>query len=494
MIRRVTWLALLVVCVASLSALGQAPRKRISIDDPAFDLDGYKIAIEVLKQRDPSKDDKTNWINNSYEYFERLHDDFSNGGGCIHGSEVFLPWHREMLYRFEMAVRATKPGRTDNLTLPYWNWTLPATGTNYPKAFEDPSSVLFMATRAVPPGGKYTVDPIQKMLNARKVWSGTSATSFAGGKCTVKAGCVSGNCSQCPAGIYGGLENPFHNDMHDWLGEPMNDTRTAARDPIFWSFHTFIDVIYQQWQCKYPAQVPTCPNCNFRAMVDRKVRDVIDIERQLGYVYDIVPSCQPAMPPPPALAAGAVATPSPAGREGAPAAPENPLVDAEQTIGLTAAGSTAGREGGALTGLGPFIFDVKLPEPTFESADLVLEGLTLPTEFSYGGDVFLYPPNVTLKATDADFVSRYRVGRVSVWERSDLETEGGDHAMHGGATAAVNVTPDLLYLGRVNRGATWKVAVVFQPPTSVDAGLTAAEAVRHIRIGSVRLVLNDDTQ
>jgi hypothetical protein len=482
---RIRAFALVAICVFALPLLAQT-RVRINIDDPSFDLAGYKLAMQILMARDPAHDDPVNWVNNSYTYFAKLHDDFAGGGGCIHGAEVFLPWHREMLFRFEMAIRAAQPGRTDNLTIPYWNWTAPPSGQFYPKAYEDTTSVLYNALRNTPPKGTYTADPIQKMLEAKKTW-----LAFAGGACTVKPNCVSGNCSSCPSTQFGGLESPFHNNMHTWLGDPMWDPESAVEDPIFWSFHTFIDVIYQEWQCKYPAELPNCPNCNFRSMVDKRVRDVIDIERQLGYRYDIVPSCQPAQPPMPTVLEAVQVTPGITEESVSPAAPAHPLVDRERTISLATAGISNESVGGQ-TGLGPYIFDVALPPADFETADLRFAGLTLPTQFSYSGHVFLYPPNVQLKPKDADFVSRYRVGEIAVWERSEKEAGMDEHSAHRSASVEVDVTSDMRYLARVNRGATWKVAVVFNPPISVDPPMTAAQAAQQIQVGSARIVLNND--
>src|ERR1043166_2566217 len=190
---------LLVSLLAPL-AMAQSPRVRMNIADPKFDLATYKHAVETLKGRDPSKDDPVNWLHNSYTYFAKLHNNFANGGGCIHGSEVFLPWHRELLYRFEQALRASDPGVTDNITLPYWDWT--ANNGVYPVAFTDPTSPLFSRTRfpllrCSPGECPYTPDRIRKMLADNRAW-----LLFAGGACSVIPGCTTGNCSNCPAGDY----------------------------------------------------------------------------------------------------------------------------------------------------------------------------------------------------------------------------------------------------------------------------------------------------
>jgi tyrosinase len=77
---------------------------------------------------------------------------------CQHGFERFLPWHRAYLYEFEQNLQDFDP----DLSLPYWDWTMPyywnggspATGPRIPDAFKaylTPSAVNGMMGVLQPP-------------------------------------------------------------------------------------------------------------------------------------------------------------------------------------------------------------------------------------------------------------------------------------------------------------------------------------------------------
>ena len=462
---------LLLIVFLALSTAAQQPRVRMNIDDPKFDLEGYKLAVQVLMDRDKDPnhhDDPVNWINNGYTYFANLHDLFiGDQSGCIHGSEVFLPWHRELLYRFELAIRAAKPGRTDNLTIPYWDWTQKPSGRGYPKAFEDPTSVLYRAIRNVIPTYFYDANEIDQVIVDTQDW-----VEFAGDPCSLKPNCTAGaNCSKCPSFKYGALESPYHNNMHGGMGPTMEDPSTAVEDPVFWSFHAFIDHIYQRWQCAHQ-KLPICTDCNFRGMTDSKVRDVIDIENQLGYLYDNVPSC--SVEPLAARAAPRRAVSTLAAVEPS---------TAERRIALSKAPNAAGN-----------IFALTIPKEDFKTADLVISGLPVPTNFNYSGRVYLYPASAVFKPDDPDFARHYKAGEIGIWAR--LPESDSAHADHGGNTATVdiNVIHALRYLAHAETGAAYRVAIVFDPPHPIMrkiGAITAAAAKEQIRFDAVELVLDE---
>lgn len=469
------------------------PRVRMNINNSKFDLEGYKIAIQELMARDKDpthKDDPVNWLHNGYTYFANLHDFFDGDeSGCIHGFEVFLPWHRELLYRFELAIRAAKPGRTDNLTIPYWDWTSPrAQKQEYPKAFTERGSPLYRDIRNDPRTYFVDTDEIGSVIVDTQDW-----IEFAGKECKVLTNCSDGqNCSDCEAPKkYGALEAPYHNKMHTGMGPTMEDPTTAVEDPIFWSFHAFIDQIYQRWQCAHQ-KLPVCMECNFRGMTDRKVRDVIDIERQLNYVYDNVPSCSPES----ILLASSAAL-------GAKQRVMSTLAAAEpgsheRRIALAAPAEPAKKKAPAAPApspLGPFVFTLTIPDEGFTTADIIVSGLSVPTTFSYSGRVYLYAAADTFKPDDADFTRRHKVGEIGIWARAP--ERNGMHADHDAeAVVDIDVVHALRYLSHAEHGASYRVAIVFDPPQPLSkyvksGAINATTATQQIHFTSVELVLDE---
>jgi hypothetical protein len=60
------------------------------------------------------------------------------------------PWDRHHLEAIEAQLRATDPARTAEVSVPYWNFTRPASGRAYPLAFERAGSPLFVGHQSAP--------------------------------------------------------------------------------------------------------------------------------------------------------------------------------------------------------------------------------------------------------------------------------------------------------------------------------------------------------
>lgn len=107
-----------------------------------------------------------------YDDFVKTHlDAFScsrrwQDAGAAHNSPLFLPWHRELLLKFQQALRTVSHDK--NLTLPYWDWTDPkSTAAVFAPNFMGPDgdpSTDYAVTSGPFARGKWTLnvlDPIE---------------------------------------------------------------------------------------------------------------------------------------------------------------------------------------------------------------------------------------------------------------------------------------------------------------------------------------------
>ena len=484
-------LTLASLLLASVTLAQAPPRVRQNINDPTFDLALYQRAIDILKARDPKNDSPTDPTYNSYAFFEALHNgpEGEHASICEHQNEIFITWHRALLYLFERALQESDPPATRKLMLPYWNWT---DDSKFPAPFTDPSSTLSKDRRGQPvvrrPGGSgrtFTTAELRARIETSTTWR-----SWAGGECTVgcvnarrcKTGACSGAepCASCKA-KYGDFEQPFHNAMHLWIGGPMFDDATAAADPMFWSFHAYVDVIHTCWQKRWNQDKPGCPDCPFVGMPGWTPSRVATTEA-LGYTYDFAktPCAAPELVAEPAMAM-AHAMP------GAEAAPPEPEYVPRSLRRLSTTEQSAAQ---------PVTVDVTIPPAEFATAHIRLDGLEVFPDYNYTGNVYLYPAGTSLAPADAAFRRQYLVEQLAVWgtgghENHDSATADAPHEV----TVDVDATTELRFLAKTQPGAKWRIAIVLDPPqpqsTSTRPAASAAIA-RAITVDRISLVFDRD--
>jgi tyrosinase len=443
-------LLLVVVCLFSLVPLAAQVRQRQNVDCLSSDqLNLYRKAMQILQGRDPKNDRNVDIEHKSYPFYARLHNGIGGVSYCTHGSELFLTWHRGLLAIFEKALQETSPADgTRDIRIPYWDWTANPTGKRYPAAFEVAGdTVLNHPERPTSgPSKKYTSSQIENVILNSPNW-----LKFGGE----------------PGSGYGDLEEPYHNRMHGWIGGRMTSDTQAAVDPLFWSFHTYIDGVMARWQEKHPNEKLGCLDCDLDYLDGWKVSRVADV-KSLGYEYDWT-NCGPAAAPRTAAGGPKLAALA---------------EDAERTMALGSWIKHAGQ--------GPLVFDVTIPEDeAFGTADIRLDGAEVPSEFSYSGSVYLYPAEVALATGDATFRRRYRVGDFGIWGLS----HDPKHGSHARETALhVDATIELRYIAKKYQGQKWKVAAVVEEvspiPREGTATLTRSEMLSRIRFEGASIVLD----
>jgi Common central domain of tyrosinase len=211
---------------------------------------------------------------------------FSEG---IHRTSHFLPWHREMLYRFERELQTFDSG----VTIPYWD----STSDNSPSSPLWADAFLGQFDSAWKLGRAFGAAPNSHLPTLQQVQTNqvqrTTYDTFWYGP--DKQG-------------QDGLEVSIHNPPHQWVGGVMA-TDYSPLDPAFYLHHCWIDMLWAWWQTWRPyvpfVASPPWPERTWGlydpllAWPDRTPANVLD-HRKLGYRYDTDPF----------LAAGDVLNPS----------------------------------------------------------------------------------------------------------------------------------------------------------------------------------------
>ena len=189
---------------------------------------------------------------------------------CVHGGELFLPWHRAYLYFFEKSLQDRVPG----VTLPWWDWTNHAEGIPGPYAksrAEGKKNPLFDSPiqPAARTGSRLTrtvrePGAPERLPSAQEVERVLANRDFMTFQTEVE---------------------DLHDGVHGWVGGSMGEIARSAYDPVFWAHHCMIDRLWYLWQLRHPAVgVPASLLNRALAPFPMTVRDTLDIT-QLGYDY-----------------------------------------------------------------------------------------------------------------------------------------------------------------------------------------------------------------
>ena len=384
------------------NAVAQRTRKHIE-DLTPVELDALADAFQHLKDLPSSDPNYVKWAD--------IHGVSGATSGCEHNSELLWPWHRAYLLAFEDALRASDPPKTSNVTIPYWDWTEPPSGSRYPKAFETIAALQPVTCDAT----KDSCSP--PVANCRKICPNTAPPLSPLLMGTIQAtptwrdygGGLQGE------GIKGALEKQAHDFIHGTYINGLNrNVVRAARDPLFWAHHSYMDKLWSEWQDKHKgaAYDPVCKTCPINFLPGKTVSDYLDISI-LGYSY------QPRLASPaPMLMARAVK-----------AAPLTGLAlpKAEKVV------------------------EVPLNLPALDNvanAKLIFREVTVPTDASYLVKVYLRPAGTSPSSRmEADGLTMF-----SMWE-SDPE-----HAGHvPKTTVTLDVTTRLHELTRGREKTKWVV-------------------------------------
>jgi tyrosinase len=258
-------------------------------------------------------------------------DAFDTMRNLAHAGSIFLPWHREFLWRFEQALRHEVPG----VFIPFWNWEQEEEiirsefGGQVSEDYLKKSNVWnenFMGG-----DGDHDDNDIVK-TGPFKNWTtvevdqhtaapiGTSVLRRTLGK---DANSLPDQTDVYNAFKYDFYDSPYwdrssvgfrnalegwiapnlHNRVHMWVGGSM-ELNTSPNDPVFFLNHCNVDRIWAIWQTlqvkrQYPREIKdrNCKSIDYYNIDDkfyyqaeekdaRTIRDVLN-HLNLKYTYDI---------------------------------------------------------------------------------------------------------------------------------------------------------------------------------------------------------------
>src|SRR6266704_2355252 len=178
-------------------------------------------------------------------YWQKQQEVHSLGPANRHGTAAFLPWHRELVNRYEVLLQEFDP----TVKLLYWDWT---TDPENSTGGFDLDTSTFMGNSGAGTGGVSIGAPFIPALTPLAPPPDVSRNKGGNICCAVPTtasdASVLGNAT-FPA-FHPFLEGTPHNYSHVYIGGngDMSSIPTAARDPFFFMLHANVDRLWAQWQ------------------------------------------------------------------------------------------------------------------------------------------------------------------------------------------------------------------------------------------------------
>ena len=228
----------------------------------------------------------------------------------VHGCPAFVPWHREMVNRFEALIRKVNP----QLSLHYWDWTQDPTAApdgngNLVNLFKaGTSGDAFMGNATGSAGDPWlsagfynpnanpartgdefdpTNNPADPPLDiSRSVQPGGAVNPAFDQQCT--------QASDFPA--FDSLINGSHGAAHGHIGETIGNPHTSFRDPFVFFLHSNLDRLFALWQLQIPfVHIRLDPNQLYGTYSSTKgAGDVMSGGPQWGILSPLEPWAGPA--------------------------------------------------------------------------------------------------------------------------------------------------------------------------------------------------------
>ena len=180
---------------------------------PTTSENGVLPAAPRQNQRNLTSEARAELCSRLLDYIASNEDPVANhrANGHVHGTALFLRWHRQFLNGFEQWQRLRLANADAFVPLAFWDprEPVPAEFPYQPRNTSNPSL------------------PLPPDLGMERL----AAMDFRTFSSTLEA---------------------YHNAVHDTIGGDMGDRRTSPRDPCFWLLHSYFDNIFAEWEALRP--------------------------------------------------------------------------------------------------------------------------------------------------------------------------------------------------------------------------------------------------
>uniref|UniRef100_A0AC35FYI9 ShKT domain-containing protein n=1 Tax=Panagrolaimus sp. PS1159 TaxID=55785 RepID=A0AC35FYI9_9BILA len=193
-------------------------------------------------------------LKNSGEY-DRLavvHSQFAESGGA-HSGPAFLPWHREFIKRFEIALRLVDP----LVALPYWDSTLDSVLPNSKDSILWSDELMGRSDAQGQVATGFLVNwrtlagrpNIRRAIGAQGSLFTEAEIAFVMRQTSIENVLAYTAPQQgCNMKTEWNVLEYTHGNIHIYVGGDMLDQSTSANDPIFFLHHSFVDFIWELWR------------------------------------------------------------------------------------------------------------------------------------------------------------------------------------------------------------------------------------------------------
>jgi hypothetical protein len=171
---------------------------------------------------------------------EDIHKSAHAGGQDVHDGPAFLPWHRELVNRFEVLLREVDP----QLSLHYWDWTTDPTTAGGVNLFTTDFMGQAHGDAGLPFQNFESTEGGAHKVIWRDLTSG--APPVAPDAFVVTNGDTAGEADQflqMNAALQGA-----HNTAHGYIGGSIGQPHFSFHDPFVFLLHSNADRLFAMWQ------------------------------------------------------------------------------------------------------------------------------------------------------------------------------------------------------------------------------------------------------